>query len=336
MTWDILGQEAITSLLERSLARGRLSQAYLLVGPAGVGKTTLATTLAAALNCQGEHPPCRTCLQCRRILGGLHADVAVLALQEPERELGIGRIRELQRSLNLQPFEGRCRVAIIREAERLSHEAANALLKTLEEPPPEVVLVLTTTAEEEVLPTIRSRCQRLLLHPVPRAELLRFLQEDRGVPAATAQRLAAYSGGCPGRALRALAEPQLLEADVPLLERLTAILEGDTALRLTEGGRITGGFTGQRERALQALECWRNWWRDLLLVQAGCREGLAYPQEVASYARYTQRWEASATREALGCLQQAIQHLERNANPRLVMDVLVLRLPHPRSTSAPG
>lgn len=336
MTWDLLGQEAATSLLERSMARDRLSQAYLLVGPAGVGKTALATALAAALNCQGAHPPCRSCPQCRRVLGGLHADVMVLTLQPPERELGIQRIRDLQRSLSLQPFEGRCRVAIIREAERLSHEAANALLKTLEEPPPEVVLALTTAAEEEVLPTIRSRCQRLPLHPVPRAELLRFLQEDRGVPAPAAERLAAYSQGCPGRALRALAEPQLLEANAQWLERLKTILEGDTALRLAEAGRITGGFTGQRERALQAVACWQDWWRDLLLAQAGCREGLTHAHEAATYARYAQQLDAPAVRETLARLQQATQHLERNANPRLVMDVLVLWLPHLRSTSAPS
>ena len=324
--WGLIGNEAAITLLQQGLELDRLAQAYLLVGPSGIGKGALALALAKALNCQGQDPPCGVCSQCRRIAAGLHPDIAVLALGEGQRELSIDRVRELQRALSLRPFEGRCRVAIVREADRLSHEAANALLKTLEEPPPEVVLLLTTREEAAILSTIRSRCRRIALRPVPQSELAETLQRDYGLGGDQAVSLATFARGSPGHALAALHEPGILSAVGASLAQLKALLESDTAGRLDQAQQIAPQDRGQREAAAQRLRHWRDWWRDLLLLKAGCHEGLAFLQETSDYQRYGDV-ELPEVREAIASIERALQQLEQNANPRLVLDVLALSLP---------
>lgn len=329
--WGLIGQEGVISTLERGLAQGRLAHAYLLVGPTGVGKRSLALALAQTVNClspeDAGHAPCGGCSQCRRISASLHPDVTLLALQGEERELSIERVRDLQRSLSLKPFEGRCRVAIIRDAERLSHEAANALLKLLEEPPPDCLILLTTSEEEHVLPTIRSRCQRLPLSPISSAAMSRALQKDHGLDPEEAARLAALAQGCPGRAFAALAQPGVLEALSQSLAQLKDLLEKDTAARLGEVPRLTPPSVSAREAAMQTLRRWQVWWRDLLLVKTGCQDGMTYLGERRAYERYSDSFSLAAVRGALEALQRALLHLEQNANTRLVLDVLVLSLP---------
>jgi DNA polymerase III subunit gamma/tau len=156
--WQVIGQDKILSLLDYGLKTDSIAHAYLLVGPRHVGKGTLANNLAQALNCEGAGTPCGQCRSCQRIREGKHADVTSIGL-DSRAEIGIDDIRGLQRSANLPPYEGKCKVFIIDEAEYLSTEAANALLKILEEPPPRVVWLLLAADEERLLATIISRCQ---------------------------------------------------------------------------------------------------------------------------------------------------------------------------------
>jgi len=259
---------------------GRLAHSYLLIGPPHVGKMALALQLAQAVNCTAPDRPCQVCSQCVRVAAGRHADVQVIALGEEGgtvKVIGIDQVRELQRAAALKPFEGSCRVFIVDGAERLSQEAANALLKTLEEPPPQVLLLLLTTDEEELLPTIRSRCQRLELHPLRTEEVARALVE-RGVPADRARELAVRSQGCPGIALRALQDPSWLEAQEGELEGLMEIVGSTLHQRFALAAGLANRFSTDREGVRAHLHLWLEWWRDLLLVREGAAPHLVHPQ----------------------------------------------------------
>ena len=173
--WQTSGQDRLIGFLKDSIGRGSLAHAYLFVGPPQVGKITLAIDLARALNCPSAESPCGTCRTCQRIGEGKHPDVVIINKntgrdakdRKKSTEISIDTIRDfLQKSSNLPPYEGKFKIYIIDDADLMSVEAANCLLKTLEEPPPHVVIILLTSEEKLLLPTVVSRCQRFELKPV--------------------------------------------------------------------------------------------------------------------------------------------------------------------------
>ncbi|MSQ27699.1 MAG: DNA polymerase III subunit delta' [Dehalococcoidia bacterium] len=326
-TWGLIGNGSAVAALRHSLTQDRLAHAYLLVGPDGVGKATLARALAQAVNCLQPDPPCGECTQCRRIANGLHPDVTVVTVEAGKREIGIHLIRELQFSLSLLPFEGRTRVTIIHDADRLTTEASNALLKTLEEPPPHVVLALTCHDEEALLPTIRSRCRRVALNPVATAELVQALETAHGVDRELAGTLARHARGLPGRALAAMADPEALAGVSRSIAQLRALVAADTPQRLELAAPLTGGGGAAREGLLALLRVWLDWWRDLLLVKTGCSSGLVFAAEMPNYEHGAAALGLPDIRRAVAAIYGASRQIDLNVNPRLALDVLVLRLP---------
>ena len=187
---NIVGQEMAVSMLERALEQGP-SHAYLFLGPAGGGKTEAALAFAAGLAC--PQSGCGTCMTCKRVQDGLHPDVEIVT---PE---GNFIRKEEIAAINLyaayRPFEARAKVYVFLEADSFNVEAANAFLKTLEEPPPHVFFVLVTDRPERLLPTIVSRCQSVIFGPVPLAAMIADLHDRLGLPARDAELLSRVAGG---------------------------------------------------------------------------------------------------------------------------------------------
>lgn len=338
--WDVVGHRPVLQFLEHSLGRGRLAHSYLLVGPPHVGKLTIALQVAQAANCEGDNPPCQACTQCARVAAGRHADVVTIGVDEggtTVKEIGIDRVRELQRIMSLSPFEGRCHVFIIDGAERLSEEASNALLKTLEEPPDQVLLVALATSEDRLLPTIRSRCQRLELLPMSASELASAL-EDRGVPPERARSLAAWSQGCPGLALLAMEDGSRLEMESQDLEQMVDTLGSPLPDRLDLAAGLAERFSSDREGVAERLEQWVGWWRDLLLVGTGAAEYVVHPDLLPTLEPLGDQLEVHTITRAIRMIQETQDHLGENANPRLALEHLLLSLPevHPPSGTVEG
>jgi DNA polymerase-3 subunit gamma/tau len=168
---EIVGQEQVTQTLGNALTSGRVSHAYLFYGPRGTGKTSTGRILAKALNCltNGKGEPCNQCDMCRAITEGRALDVIEV---DAASNRGIDEIRDLREKVNYAPSQARNKVYIIDEVHMLTKEAANALLKTLEEPPPYVVFILATTEAHKVPATILSRCQRFDFRRISRADVI--------------------------------------------------------------------------------------------------------------------------------------------------------------------
>lgn len=198
----IRGQARAREFLCRASAGNRLAHALLFAGPDGIGKCTLALSFAAWRSCErGGDDACLACTSCRQIMAGSHPDVTTIAVSAGKKEIGIDRARELKRFTQLQPLRGRSKIGIVDGAHLLTVPAQNALLKTLEDPPPRSLLILIANNPDALLPTVRSRLQRVPLSPLPQEEVVAVLVEEHGLALEAARELAALAEGSPGRAL---------------------------------------------------------------------------------------------------------------------------------------
>ncbi len=345
--WGIIGHARQIDQLERAIRRGTVAHAYLITGPARVGKTALALALARRLCCVGDPPPCGVCRPCRAIAAGTFPD---LTLVEPlaaegagadnaeggrKRWITIGQVRELQRTINLTPYEAKRKFALILDAENLQGPASDALLKTLEEPPPRSGLILTAADARALAPTIVSRCQTIALSPVPEPTLAAAL-EARGVLRTTAERLARLARGRPGWALAACDDPQLVEQTERWLRDWLAQLEADTPARLAFAQALEKTFKEDRAGFEEGLDIWLGWWRDLLLVRAGCADLAVNAEHLATLRRWAERLTAEEIVACIHAIQSTLVSLGQNANPRLTLEAMLIGLPTDRLSGARG
>ncbi|MBI2856376.1 MAG: DNA polymerase III subunit delta' [Chloroflexi bacterium] len=337
--WNVMGHEAAVTLLSRSLERDMLAHAYIFVGPPRVGKTALALALAQGVNCLAPTAsrPCGECGQCRRIAQMRHPDVQIIdrdagaARSGPRTEIGIDQVRDVQHAAALLPYEGRCRVFIFQDADAISAEASNALLKLLEEPPDSVLLVLLTTNSESVLPTILSRCQVVDLNPLPLDAIVAELQHVTDKSSREALELARLSGGRIGWALEAARDPEIVSQYVRELERFAVLLDSGLEKRFAYAEEVASLFSRNREAALEQLRTAIGWWRYLLLVKEAGDE-LAPSIPARDSLQQSARWISTAEAvKAIRGTRETIDCLEANVNPRLALEVLMLSLPRRNS-----
>lgn len=332
--WQVIGHDKLLSLLDYSLKTDTIAHAYLLVGPQHVGKGTLAVNLAQALNCEGTEPPCGRCRSCQRILEDKCADVVHLRL-DSRTEIGIDDIRGLQRLASLPPYEGKCKVFIIDDAEHLSAEAANSLLKILEEPPPGVVWLLLAAEEQRLLPTVVSRCQRLEMSPVPSERVHETLVSSYHVDADKARLLTNLCHGCPGWALSALANDDILEQRSQRIAGLACLLTANLEQRFAYAQELAIQFNQKRRSAAETMAMWLDWWRDLMLIKGGCKQAIINTDHEPTLEDQANELTLGEIEDFLGNLCLLQKEMARNVSPRLALEWLMLNLPRrsPRSRS---
>jgi DNA polymerase III subunit delta' len=335
LMWDMVGQEKAVYLLQKSLERGSLARAYLLVGPVHIGKMALAINIAKVINCESSERPCGKCVSCQRIASAKHADVQVIELSqiaessdgESKTRISVEQVDQILHSVNLAPFEGRYKVFIIDGVEFMSVAAANRLLKTIEEPAENVVFILLTANENLVLATVVSRCQRIELVPVAGEEIEKTLINRYQIEPDRAKLLARISDGCFGWAVSAIRDDTLLQQRTEWLDGWREMFDADYDRRFTFTAKIVEKYSQNREVVQRKLDLLLIWWHDLLLVKVGCEKDITnidFQNELISMAS---NYSLSQIRVFIDRIQSAKEQLRLNANQQLVMEVLMLNIP---------
>ena len=316
----VFGHGWATDLLARAINTGKLSQSVLITGMPRLGKTTLARTVAMALNCTAAEKPCGQCAACRKILDGNHPDVL---LSDDDDALKIEEIRTLQHDLSLTPHESPHKVAILANFDRATTGAANALLKTLEEPPAHVILLLTARSTEQLLPTIVSRCQNINLRPVASAVIEQLLQRQYHVPAGTAQHLSRLAHGRPGWAVQAHQNPDVLARRSEWLAEMIAVLRGGYVERLAYAAQLAKD--SQPPAAI--LDLWLSWWRDVLLAHNRVSAPMVNVDTEDTIRQFAQGLSQAQIAAVIAELKKTLHNFDFNVNRRLNFETLLLNLP---------
>ena len=316
---ELYGHEKPISILKSAMVRDRIAHAYLFYGMEGIGKRTMASVFARALNCGEKDPPCDACASCRKAAHHNHPNI--ITIQAEGQFIKIGAIKELQARMAFRPGKGK-RVIIIEEADRMNAAAANALLKTLEEPSPGNVLLLTTARSHALPMTILSRCQHLRFTPLPREEVARFLREKEGLDAAAAAVLAASSGGSIGRALEMNREDYLTLRN-GILEHLAQDDPADLLKRLAFAGR----FGTERGEILERLRILRGGYRDgLVLRETGEKERLMFQDRAGVIEAIAGRLSGRDLLHNIAAVEAAMSAIAQNANKSLTLEAMLIKL----------
>jgi len=324
--WQVIGQDKLLSLLKQNLKERNIAHAYLLTGPRHIGKGTLAVNIAQAVNCDASEPPCGQCHSCFRIAQEKHADVIFTHLNSSV-EISIDTIRELQHLANLPPYEGKYKVFIINDAEYLSIEAANCLLKILEEPPPTVIWLLLASEENRLLPTVISRCQRLEFKLLPMKQIKGILVDQYDIAPNKANLLARLSHGCLGWAISAVKDDNLLPQRTQNINKFVSLLTANLEQRFGCAQEWAIQFNRQRRSMIETIEDWINWWRDLMLIRGSCEEFITNLDYKASLEQQASNLTMREINGFIADLCLLKEQLSKNINVRLLLEWVMLNMP---------
>jgi len=338
---ELTGHTHLLDLIARAATRGTLPPSVIFAGPEGVGKRMAAVALAQLMNCLSLPPgsgtqsvsdrrtdACGTCASCKRIARGVHADVLLI---EPgdSGAIKIDQVRDAIERSAYRPFEGRRRVVILDEADAMNADAQNAVLKTLEEPPAASTFVLVTSRPDMLLPTVRSRCQRLRFGRLSPADVASVLMRDHEYTAADAHAAASMSDGSIGLALEGGSEEFVAarQAAADLLE--TAAVSNDPRRRLEGAKALSTAARGSsdREELARRLRALGSILRDLGALLSRADERCLANADLRPLLQRLQRsFDGERALRAFSAVDRALVALDRNASPKLVADWLAFQI----------
>lgn len=320
MTFEsITGHERQKDILRRALSQNRIAHAYLFEGPDGIGKRLTALAFARALLCD-HGTGCGDCAACRKIDHNNHPDVHLL--DADGASIKIEQVRELQQSMSLTPLEGRYRICLIDGADTMTVGAANALLKTLEEPRANTLLILLSDRPDQLLPTICSRCQRLPFSRLPKQQLATILAHKLDLNETEALILASLSEGSLKKALgqnRSL----YLEKRQKLIQSLSALSSGSTIPTFA----LADELATEKDALADILDIYQSFYRDILMLKHGRPHTEMVNQDMMeAIHRQSQTLSTDSLLTKLKALDATRYHLQRNVNPQLALEVMLIRM----------
>lgn len=325
---EIVGNPQVRERLRHQVEAGETFPSLLFQGPQGVGKRLTALWYAALVNCLSEEGPCGKCLSCRKVASGNHPDVLLQERPPGKTVIGVGEVREGIQQTSYLPYEGRFRVWILAEGERLTEEAQNSLLKTLEEPPNRVLIILVCSASGMLLPTVRSRCRALTFRPVEHQSIAEFLA-SQGCEPERGQVLAQLADGRIGEALRLYSDPRSWERREAVLDLLLELPGVDLwgaveRSQKLEGLKLPDGDA--RQELEETLEVGRSLYRDYMMQLSAGPQLLLHGHRAPQIETAARRLGLKRVQQGLERLGEAGLHLRHNVQSKLLLQRLCLRL----------
>ena len=321
---DIVGQDHLKEQLKKSLQEGNISHAYLLNGELRSGKEYIAKIFAAALQCNHEtDKPCQNCPSCAKAFSGNHPDIIFVTHEKPNT-IGVEDIRsKINNDIGIKPYHGPYKIYIMNEAEKMTVQAQNALLKTLEEPPAYAVIILLTCSTEALLPTIISRCVNMSMKPVPNAALKNYLMKEMRVPDYKADIAVAFARGNLGRAKLMVANEDFDKMRDDAVSLMKYIDEMEIS-EIMEDIRKIKDYKYDVEDYLDIIMVW---YRDVLLFKAtNDVNGLIFKNEIQYIKRVAQKYSYEGIENIVEALEKAKARLKANVNYDMTMELLLLTI----------
>jgi DNA polymerase-3 subunit delta' len=322
---QVYGHEWAQQLLRLARQQNATRHAYLFLGPEHIGKTTLARSFAQALTCENPEGEtglgaCGRCRSCRLAAEGMHPDHRFFA--PAGNQLVIEQIREVVREASRSPIESRFKVFIITSFERANLNAANALLKTLEEPSATTRIILVSHQPSGLLDTIISRCQLLRLRPLPEKVIIAALREKSGLSEQDALRLARLSNGRLGTALALADDPEAWQTYKERIAQMLTIVDASTAERMAAAQTLEK--SGHLETTLQE---WLLWWRDVLIIQNNNTSLVINQEHLPELTHLAERIPKAQVRRFIEAIMATSGYLRKNVNRQLALEALLLKAP---------
>lgn len=319
---DILGHDAVKRHFQTAVKVHKISHAYILAGEAGMGKKSLADAFALTLFCEsGQDRPCMKCHSCRQVLSGNHPDL-IRVTHEKSQTIGVDDVREqINDTMMIRPYSGGYKVYIVDEAEKMTVQAQNALLKTIEEPPDYAVIMLLTVNPDGFLPTILSRCVQLKLKPLKDSEVRNYLENRLQVPSGDADLYAAFARGNLGKAIRLAGSDHFRH----LYDELIYMLKNVKGMDLSD---MMARIRRWKDEELDMGECLdfiQVWYRDALMLKvSGEEELLIFKEEQTALDQLGRNTCYSGFERIFQAIERARARLAANVNMELALELMFL------------
>jgi DNA polymerase-3 subunit delta' len=330
LNWNIVGHEHAINTLRRALAAQMVRHAYLFTGPEHIGKVLLAQRFAQTLLCTGggdahnaPQNPCNACLSCRKVMHGNHPDVHYISRPADKQFILIEQIRALQADAARKTLEGRRNIFIIQGMHEMNVQAANCLLKTLEEPEPDVVLLLTAPDPGLLLPTILSRVQQVPMQLLTTKQIKTALEDRWHVEPDEANLIAALAAGRMGWAVQAVEDEDILAERQAQLETLAKLSTAGKVQRFDVAQRLSA----DSDKLHGILELWLLWWRDMVLAANNCLDLIVNVDMQGVIQNQAAKVGAAESQRMVRAILGTMEALDQNVNARVALEVLMLDSP---------
>ena len=341
---NVIGHHHLIQRMSLAIAKGTLPQSLLLTGPSGVGKQLIATSLAQALNCAKPakneqqdsvcYDACGSCASCLKIFRGVHPDIMLVSVADEKSRIETDQVRHVIAQSKYRPFEGKKRVVVIVEADKLTFEAQNALLKSLEEPSDASQFILVTEAPDVLLATVRSRCQCLAFGRLGLEEVSELLVRDHDRTQDDARAMALLAEGSVGRALL-LGSNELVatrEKSIKFLSSIANARDIKMCLESAESfvpssAKAQKGISFQRKELELRFQCLESFLRDMILIKSsGDLKNLSNIDFRDQLMSLSNIFFVSRAVKAFAAVGKASKAVQANANPKISIDWLACHL----------